>query len=92
MQAADQLNKIMGTFYEGQNADALRAMDLAELERLLAEDEEKQQVLLGDLDDIHDDLTKLQSEFEEVDAPDAEFIESFNIAWVVVNKRLKKLL
>ena len=92
MQAADQLNKIMGTFYEGQNADALRAMDVAELERLLADDHEKQQVLLGELEDIYDDLIKVQSELEEVDAPDDEYLDKFTASWVVANKRIEKLL
>ena len=59
MQAADQLNKIMGTFYEGQNAAALREMDLCELDRNLSDLEEEMEIILDEWADLLKRMHKL---------------------------------
>ena len=68
MNAVDTLNKIRSTFYEGQNADILRAMDLDDLERVLREEQEEQE----ERESIKEDIISVHKEMKDTWLEDLE--------------------
>lgn len=64
--AIDELNKINCTEYSGDNAEALRAMDISHLEGLLHEALDKEQTNEGVFDDIKSDYDDVVTELKTV--------------------------